>query len=121
MGAGVRPDSLQGGQNEFGLAASVCIDVPGALKRVGFSCWNRHLMRKAWVVCFWFGFHFVVLFFVFFFPNLVSQLRHNTEFKRTPLSKTKYTIKYVTANPLLSLIQYLIVEVFFKFLPITEN
>lgn len=67
------------------------------------------------------GFHFVVLFFIFFFPNPVSQSRCNTELKGIPLLKTEDPIKCVTVNPLLFLIQCLIAEIFFKILPIIEN
>lgn len=33
----------------LGLSASVCVDVPDALQRVGFECWKRKRMKKAWV------------------------------------------------------------------------
>lgn len=102
MGAGVRPDSLQGGQNEFGLAASVCVDVPDALqRRVGFACWNRNCMWKAWVVCF------------------LVEAQHRV--KRDTHLKNKRPMKHVTVNPLLFLIRCLIFEVLFKILPIIEN
>lgn len=76
----------------LGLSASVRVDVPDALKRVGFACWKRKRMRKAWVGLFCF-----VL-----FPKSSFLVEAQHRVKRDTFLTKKRPIEYATVNPLSS-------------------
>lgn len=64
---------------------------------------------------------FCCSFFLFLFPECSFLVEAQHRVKRDTSLKKGSPIKYVNVNPLLFLIRCLIVEVFFKILPITEN